>query len=152
MPYQIGQARNNFVGPGGLEPPTYALKGQCYYQLSYEPIHVPPVGLEPTHFRVRTGCSALELRGQLLAADGSEGPALSRNQNYSVFKWWASPNLLDKDHVVLERKKARTFRSRPLVAPRCARRFRGRVASNRMIHTSRANHRTGAVRNNSGRL
>lgn len=23
---------------------------------------VPPVGLEPTHFRVRTGCSALELR------------------------------------------------------------------------------------------
>lgn len=26
---------------------------------------VPPVGLEPTHFRVRTGCSALELRRRL---------------------------------------------------------------------------------------
>ena len=29
---------------------------------SASPAVVPPVGLEPTHFRVRTGCSAFELR------------------------------------------------------------------------------------------
>jgi hypothetical protein len=31
---------------------------------SASPALVPPVGLEPTHFRVRTGCSAFELRRQ----------------------------------------------------------------------------------------
>ena len=40
---------------------------------------VPPVGLEPTHFRVRTGCSALELRRQ-----GSRGLERLARRGYSI--------------------------------------------------------------------
>src|SRR5215813_6615824 len=41
---------------------TWLSSGSWHLTSRPHPQIVPPVGLEPTHFRVRTGCSALELR------------------------------------------------------------------------------------------
>ena len=82
------------------------------------PAIVPPVGLEPTHFRVRTGCSALELRRQCrgdrrMRRRGTCHP-LESNQNLSGFsrarrpttqEWLleASVRLVLSDSVVMPR-------------------------------------------------
>jgi hypothetical protein len=53
---------------------------------------VPPVGLEPTHFRVRTGCSAFELRRQCRgdrrrsSTTRATREAWGRRAPYSVFR------------------------------------------------------------------
>jgi hypothetical protein len=49
----------------GIEPPVPASQTPCSTVEPHLEIElVPPVGLEPTRVRVRTGCSALELRRQ----------------------------------------------------------------------------------------
>ena len=73
----------------GRENRTHlAQLGELAPHQSASPAIVPPVGLEPTHFRVRTGCSALELRRRDAAtshATGCRCHPLESNQNLLGF-------------------------------------------------------------------
>ena len=56
--------RGRFERTTGFEPAWSSLATKCRAERPRPHSCVPPVGLEPTRVRVRTGCSALELRRQ----------------------------------------------------------------------------------------
>jgi hypothetical protein len=76
---------------------------------------VPPVGLEPTHFRVRIGCSALELRRQCSGDASANGhccmtchplesnqdlPGFSRARRPSTQEWHREAWVRLADHPI----------------------------------------------------
>jgi hypothetical protein len=73
MSHRCSAAELRAHGAGRENRTHLAQLGELAPHQSASPAIVPPVGLEPTHFRVRTGCSALELRRRDTATSHATG-------------------------------------------------------------------------------
>ena len=93
----------------GRENRTHlAQLGELAPHQSASPAIVPPVGLEPTHFRVRTGCSALELRRHDAAtshATSCRCHPLESNQNLPVFSRARTPDTPESDSTGMRARR-----------------------------------------------